>query len=160
MKTIAEIAKELGVTRQAVYTRVKEAGVNIDNLTKEKRGKQTYYDDDAVKIIMTSCQKKRVKNECVNTDNIDKKTREDELTKQLETLTRELEEARAKIAEDQAEIARLRAIEEEQRHTISSQAETIRIKTQQEALRLEASRPEKIGIIGRIVKALGGQKSE
>lgn len=155
MKTIAEIAKELGVSRQSVYARVKEAGVNISELTKEKRGKQTFFNDDAVKLIMSACQKERVKQERVNED---KKTREDELTKQLEALTRELEEARAKIMEDQQEIARLRSIEEEQRHTISSQAETIRIKTQQEALKLEAQKPEKIGIWSRITRALEGKK--
>ena len=157
MKTIAEIAKDLGVSRQSVYSRVKEAGVNLNDLTKEKRGKQTFFDDDAVKVIVSACQKEHVKQERVKADT---KTREDELTKQLEALTRELEEARAKIMEDQQEIARLRAVEEEQRHTISSQAETIRIKTQQEALRLEAQRPEKIGIFSRIIKALGGQKPQ
>ena len=157
MKTIAEIAKDLGVSRQSVYARIKEAGVNLNDLTREKRGKQTFFDDDAVKAIISVCQNERVKKERVKEDT---KTREEELTKKLEELTRELEEARSKIMEDQQEIARLRAVEEEQRHTISSQAETIRIKTQQEALRLEAQKPEKIGIISRIFKALGGQKNE
>lgn len=157
MKTIAEIAKDLGVSRQSVYARVKEAGVNLNDLTKEKRGKQTFFDDDAVKVIMSACQKERVKQERVNNDT---KTREEDLTKKLEELTRELEEARAKIMEDQQEIQRLKLIEETQLQTIAAQAQTIAIAKQQEALRLEAQKPEKIGIISRIFKALGGQKNE
>lgn len=157
MKTIAEIAKDLGVSRQYVYARVKEAGVNLNDLTKEKRGKQTFFNDDAVKLIVSACQKERVNSERVNDD---KKTRQEEQAKIIEQLTRELEEARAKIMEDQQEIQRLKLIEETQLQTIAAQAQTIAIAKQQEALRLEAQRPEKIGIIGRIIKTLKGQKSE
>lgn len=157
MKTIAEIAKDLGVSRQYVYARVKEAGVNLNDLTKEKRGKQTFFNDDAVKLIVSACQKERVNSERVNDD---MKTRQEEQAKIIEQLTRELEEARAKIMEDQQEIQRLKLIEETQLQTIAAQAQTIAIAKQQEALRLEAQRPEKIGIIGRIIKTLKGQKSE
>jgi DNA-binding transcriptional regulator GbsR (MarR family) len=153
MKTIAEIAKDLGVSRQSVYSRVKESGVNINDLTKEKIGKQTFFDEESVKIIMSACQKERVKEERVK---VDDNTREAEFKRQIEQLTRELEEARAKISEDQAEIARLREIETEQRHTISSQAETIRIKTQQEAAKLlEAAPEERKGLWGRVKKLIG-----
>ena len=157
MKTIAEIAKDLGVSRQYVYARVKEAGVNLNDLTKEKRGKQTFFNDDAVKLIVSACQKERVNSERVNDD---KKTRQEEQAKIIEQLTRELEEARAKIMEDQQEIQRLKLIEETQLQTIAAQAQTIAIAKQQEALRLEAKRPEKIGIFSRIFKALGGQKPQ
>ena len=155
MKTIAEIAKDLGVSRQYVYARVKEAGINLNNLTKEKRGKQTFFNDDAVKAIVSACQKERVNSERVNDD---KKTRQEEQAKIIEQLTRELEEARTKIMEDQQEIQRLKLIEETQLQTIAAQAQTIAIAKQQEALRLEAQRPEKIGIIGRIIRAISGAK--
>lgn len=153
MKTIAEIAKELGVSRQSVYARVKESGVNLDKLTKERIGKQTFFDDDAVKVIMSACQKERVKKEHVKNDN---KTRNDELTKQIETLTRELEEARSKIMEDQQEIARLKKHEDEMLEIIRMKE----YKEAQQALRIEAQQPNKIGIVGKIKELFGGKKNE
>lgn len=153
MKTIAEIAKELGVSRQSVYARVKDAGVYLDDLTREKIGKQTFFDDDAVKVIMSACQKERVKIERVKDDN---KTRQDELTKQIETLTRELEEARSKIMEDQQEIARLKKHEDEMLEIIRMKE----YKEAQQALRIEAQQPNKIGIVGKIKELFGGKKNE
>lgn len=160
MKTIAEIAKELNVSRQAVYARVKEAGVNLNELTKEKRGKQTFFDDESVKVIMSACQKGSVKFTPVKND---KKTRIEDLTRQAKELTRALEASEKQLLEAKQEIERLKAIEEEQRHTISSQAETIRLKEMreaQQALRLEAATPNKPGLFARIIKQLTGDKNK
>lgn len=150
MKTIEDIARDLNVSKQTVYERVKLAGVSLESLTRKKQGKSVVYDEESVSVIMSACQVKRVKRGRVKLDRDDTKKRQEELSSQIEQLTHALEEARQ-------EIDRLRAVEEEQRHTISSQAETIRLKEVKEAqaaMRLEAAQPEKVGIIDRIIRAL------
>ena len=159
MKTIAQIAEENKVSRQHVYSRVKEAGIDITTLTRKKVGKQTFFDDESVSLIVSALQKSSVKFTHVNND---KKTRIEDLTRQVEALTRSREESERQLAEAKAEIERLKAIEEEQRHVISSQAETIRLKEMreaQQALRLEAAKPDKPGLLARIVKRLSGEKA-
>lgn len=174
MKSIAQIAKELGVSRQYVYARVKEYGLSLDSLTRYKQGRETFFDDEAVKQIVLACQNERVNRVKDGRVNDDMKTRLDESTRQVDTLKqeleavkldlaakiKELEEAHAKTMEDQQEIARLRSIEEEQRHTIRSQAETIWLKTQQELLKLEARAPERVGVFGQIRRLFAGKQKE
>lgn len=182
MKSISQIAKEQGVSRQYVYARVKEYGLSLDSFTRHKRGRETFFEDEAVKQIVLACQNERVNRVKEGHVNDDMRTRLNKSTEQvcmlkqeleavrqelkavkldLEEKTKELEEAHAKTMEDQQEIARLRSVEEEQRHTISSQAETIRLKTQQELLKLEAREPERVGVFGQIRRLFAGkQKTE
>lgn len=157
MKTIQQIADELGTSKQNVYQRIKDSSFSLDDLTRIKQGKHTVFDDESEKRIKelfnnettTSREKRRVN------DTLDELKRSQE---QINKLTKELEDARAKISEDQAEIARLRSVEEEQRHTIASLSESIRLKTQQETMRLEAKQPEKIGFVQRAKQLLSNIK--
>lgn len=159
MKTIEQIADELGTSKQNVYQRIKNSSFSLDDLTRIKKGRQTFFDDESTKRIKelfnnestTSKEKQRVN------DTFDELKR---LQEQVNELTKELEDARAKISEDQAEIARLRSVEEEQRHTIASLSESIRLKTQQETMRLEAKQPEKIGFVQRMKRLLSGVQNE
>lgn len=159
MKTIEQIADELGTSKQNVYQRIKNSSFSLDDLTRIKQGRQTFFDDESTERIKelfnnesTTNQEKRRVN-----DTFDELKRSQ---KQINKLTKELEDARAKISEDQAEIARLRSVEEEQRHTIASLSESIRLKTQQETTRLEAKQPEKIGFVQRMKRLLSGVQNE
>lgn len=159
MKTIEQIADELGTSKQNVYQRIKNSSFSLDDLTRIKQGRQTFFDDESTERIKelfnnesTTNQEKRRVN-----DTFDELKRSQE---QINKLTKELEDARAKISEDQAEIARLRSVEEEQRHTIASLSESIRLKTQQETTRLEAKQPEKIGFVQRMKRLLSGVQNE
>lgn len=159
MKTIEQIADELGTSKQNVYQRIKNSSFSLDDLTRIKQGRQTFFDDESTERIKelfnnesTTNQEKRRVNDTF-----------DELKcsqEQINKLTKELEDARAKISEDQAEIARLRSVEEEQRHTIASLSESIRLKTQQETTRLEAKQPEKIGFVQRMKQLLSGGQNK
>lgn len=159
MKTIEQIADELRTSKQNVYQRIKNSSFSLDDLTRIKQGRQTFFDDESTERIKelfnnesTTNQEKRRVN-----DTFDELKRSQE---QINKLTKELEDARAKISEDQAEIARLRSVEEEQRHTIASLSESIRLKTQQETTRLEAKQPEKIGFVQRMKRLLSGVQNE
>lgn len=157
MKSISQIANELNMSRQNVYACVKAAGIDIDTLDRKKQGKQVLFSDDAVEQIVSSCQKnctRHVKKENVSDDSM---TKMQALQEKIDDLTEKLSRTQEQLTEAQQEIARLRAIEDEQRHTISSQAEAMRIKLQQDAMRLEAAAPEKIGFIARFQRFISGK---
>ena len=175
MKTIQQIADEIGVKRQTVYNKAAKAGVVIDTLTHQKQGKKTVYDEEAERILKSLFTDKPViddVNAVNDNDASDKKdvTKErndkskselDVIRERVAALTRELEAAHSKIDESQMEIDRLRAAEEELRHTVASQAETIRMKEKKELLLLEApmkaAMPVKeTGFFGRIVRKIRG----
>lgn len=175
MKTIQQIADEIGVKRQTVYNKAAKAGIVIDTLTHQKQGKKTVYDEDAECILKALFTDKPVnddrKDETVNDKddgNDVSKHSDDNLQKELDvmrervsSLTKELEAAHSKIDESQMEIDRLRAAEEELRHTVASQAETIRIKEMKELQLLKApmkkAAPAKeIGFFGRLVQRIRG----
>lgn len=181
MKTINDIAVDLGVTRQTVYERVRCKGVKLDSLTRKKVGKQTLYDDDAVKVIVScvreervKCKEERVRETCkADTSYTSDKTYTtdkngkclEELMKKLEEVTRELEasrkreeEARQEIERLQQETERLRAIEEEQRHQVSSLSESIRLERVKALGKLEAAESEKIGFVQRVKFLFTGKK--
>lgn len=165
MKTIAQIAEELDMSRQNVYLSVKQSGIDIDKLDKQKQGNRTFFSDDSVELIMSACLSKKRKNTKSDDVSNDKLTQIRTLEARIASLTKELTEAQdtltktlEELTKAHQEIARLQASEEEQRHTIASLSETIRLKTQQETLRLEAKQPGHMGLWQRIIKALGGDK--
>lgn len=180
MKTIQQIADEIGVKRQTVYNKAAKAGIVIDTLTHQKQGKKTVYDEEAERVLKGLFTDKPVnddkKDEAVNDkddsndvskhvdDNLQKEL--DVMRKRVSSLTKELEAAHSKIDENQMEIDRLRAAEEELRHTVASQAETIRLKEMKELQLLEApmkkATPAKeIGFFGRLVQRIrGGDKGK
>ena len=160
MKTIAQIANELNMSRQNVYLCVKQAGIDLDTLNKTKQGKQVLFSDEAVNQIVSACLESRnrhVKKENVSHDSF---TKIQTLQDKIDRLTEELSRTQEQLTAAQQEIARLRAIEDEQRHTISSQAEAMRLRMQQDTLRIEAEQPkrQRIGFIRRISSMLEGKK--
>lgn len=62
MKTISEVAKSIGVSRQAVYNAVKKSGMTLDSLTSEKYGNTRAFDDNAVKKIKALFDRRTNKN--------------------------------------------------------------------------------------------------
>lgn len=175
MKTIQQIAEELGVKRQTVYNKAAKAGIVIDTLTHQKQGKKTVYDEDAERILKELFTEKPVidddkKKRDNDKDDINKepdgvddmtKSELDVMRERVAALTKELEAAHSKIDESQMEIERLRAAEEELRHTVASQAETIRMKEKKELLLLEAPVKAAVpvkepGFFGRLVQRMRG----
>ena len=156
MKSISQIANELNMSRQNVYACVKAAGIDIDTLDKKKQGKQVLFSADAVEQIVSACQNSRARHVKKGDVSDDSLTQIQALQDKIASLTDELSRTQEQLTAAQQEIARLRAIEDEQRHTISSQAEAMRIKLQQDAMRLEARQPEKIGFIARFQRFISG----
>ena len=126
MKTINEITREAGVSRQTLYTTVKKAGLSIDSLTTEKRGNTRYFDEEAekklVSLISKNCKDtvnvKRnftVDNETAEKQRLDNERLQreaEELRKQLDALKRErdqLTEERDKLKEDNSILIRTNA---------------------------------------------------
>lgn len=135
MKTIQQIADELNVSRQCVYNRLKSEHVNIDTLTKEKRGKSVYFADDAVQIIVNACVKEASKERHVNAtgkqiDEQEKRIKE--LSKALEDMTRDRDEWREAARTAQA------ALSDAQR--IANQAQQLHAAALQQAAALPASK--------------------
>ena len=95
MKTINELAKSLGVSRQTLYNVIKAEGLSIDELTTEKRGKARLFDEKAESIVKGILSKR-----CKNNVNI-----KDE----LDNLRRELAEAEKRISDQAEELEKLRA---------------------------------------------------
>ena len=122
MKSISEIANELNMSRQNVYACVKAAGIDIDTLDKKKQGKQVLFSADAVEQIVSACQNSRARHVKKGDASDDSLTQIQELQDKIASLTDELTRTQEQLTAAQQEIARLRAIEDEQRHTISSQA--------------------------------------
>ena len=132
MKTINEITREAGVSRQTLYTTVKKAGLSIDSLTTEKRGNTRYFDEEAekklVSLISKNCKDtvnvKRnftVDNETAEKQRLDNERLQreaEELRKQLNALTQEREK------QDQ-EIERLKKLTEVQAGTMAQNSLTI-----------------------------------
>ena len=180
MKTIQQIADEIGVKRQTVYNKAAKAGIVIDTLTHQKQGKKTVYGEDAEKLLKSlftetpvNDNKKTVnKNDANDRTDVPKKENDtssselDVMKERVALLTKELESAHKKIDEGQLEIERLRAAEEELRHTVASQAETIRMKEKKELLLLaapmKAATPvQETGFFGRVMsRILGSSKGE
>ena len=115
MKTITEVAQSLGVSRQTLYNAIDKAdNVDIDSLTKGRRGKARLFDEESERIVKELLSKhcQNVVNEKhVDNGKIDNAagTKQDESEKkQAEDLRRALAEAEKKISEQAEEINRLR----------------------------------------------------
>ena len=170
MKTINEITREAGVSRQTLYTTVKKAGLSIDSLTTEKRGNTRYFDEKAekklVSLISKNCKDtvnvKRnftIDNETAEKQRLDNERLQreaEELRKQLDALKRErdqLTEERDKLKEDNSILIR----------TNATQAVTIQQMEQREAEKLtsgsasESERNTSAGWIRRALARISGK---
>ena len=131
MKTINDIAKEAGLSRQTVYARVKDCQLSLDELTARKQGNKRLFDDKAVKIILSAIVKEEENKETVS-DSLTVK----ELSERARQLEEQLAEERQKTADAMAEIERLKKLEEVNAQTIAAQAITIQQQQTQYQLKL------------------------
>lgn len=95
MKTINELAKSLGVSRQTLYNVIKAEQLSIDELTTEKRGKTRLFDDKAEEIVKKALSKRSKNNVNVKDE--------------LDNLRRDLAEAEKRISDQAEELEKLRA---------------------------------------------------
>ena len=137
MKTINEIVKEAGISRQTLYNVVKKAGLSIDNFTTEKRGKTRYFNDEAEKQLVKLLQqgskdnvnvkdKLTTANETIERQRADNERLQreaEELRKQLDALTQEREK-------QNQEIERLKKLTEVQAGTIAQNSITMQQQTE------------------------------
>lgn len=165
MKTINEIVKEAGISRQTLYNVVKKAGLSIDNFTTEKRGKTRYFDEEAekklVKLLQQGCKdnvnvkdKLTTANETIERQRIDNERLQreaEELRKQLDELKRE----RDQLTE------RANSLDEERRvmlGTIATQAKTIEgYRQERETAKLTSGSTTSAGWIRRTLARITGK---
>ena len=148
MKTINELAKSLGVSRQTLYNIVNAEHLSIDELTTEKLGKTRLFDDKA-EAIVKELLSKRGRNV---------KTIQDE----LDNMRRELAEAKARIRDQADELDKLRAeadaLREDNRvliRTNATNAVTIQ-RLQDQALLPSAGADHAEGWIRRTIRRIRG----
>ena len=126
MKTIKQIADELNTTPQNIYNHLKRNNISRASLKHKKQGKQVFYDEDAETLIKSLIQEP-VKQDKQNNENDEAF---ETLNAENRRLNDELTEAREAAAAAQEEIARLRQVEEELRHQVSSLIEAERNRTE------------------------------
>ena len=148
MKTINELAKSLGVSRQTLYNVCKAEGLSIDELTTEKRGKTRLFDDKAEGIVKELLSKRSKSNVNVKDE--------------LDNLRHKLEEAEARIRDQAEELDKLRAeadaLKEDNRvliRTNATNALTIQ-RLQDQALLPSAGADHAEGWIRRTIRRIRG----
>lgn len=138
MKTVNEIIREAGITRQSLYNAMKRAGTNVNALASEKQGNTMLFDEAAEErvksIIEKYCQKTvNVKDQLSKAETKLRKQEEDikRLQAEAEELRRELEE-KQRLEEDtkrlQTELEELK--EEHKMLTATAAAHAVTIQKQ------------------------------
>lgn len=168
MKTINEIVKEAGISRQTLYRVLSRAGLSLDDVTTERRGKTRLFDEEAEKTIVAAlqqhCNNNSVVRDNVTTDNATTARQRAD----IERLQREAEELRQQLDTLRAERDKLQNINELQAGTIASQAVTIQQQTgiiqqmqQRETARVTSGAEDhKPGWIRRTLQRITGKGKE
>lgn len=132
MKTINEITREAGVSRQTLYTTVKKAGLSIDSLTTEKRGNTRYFDEEAEKKLVSLISKNCKDNVNVKRNfTLDNETSEkqrldnERLQREAEELRKQLDDLKRERDQLTEETERLKKLTEVQAGTIAGNTLTI-----------------------------------
>lgn len=138
MKTITEVSKELGVTRQGVHQKIKQepyATKLKEHITTENN--KTYISVDGVEILKTAFQKKKVEKGT-------QKTQKEDMTKELMNILKE-QNAALRVERDllQSELSKERDHSREQEDRITTLAESLAQLTSQ-AQKLHAGEIAKI----------------
>lgn len=156
MKTINQLAADLGVSRQTLYNVIKETeGLSIDNLTAKTVGKTRYFDEEAEKTLSNAIAKRR---DCKATnDNVRCKMKAAE--EQIRRLTMQIGEKEEQIQKLQAEADALRENNDILIRTNAANAVTIqKLQTERDqALLPSAGTQRKTGRIRRAWRALIGK---
>jgi len=120
MKTVSEIIREAGITRQSLYNAMKRAGTNVNALASEKQGNTMLFDKEAEERVKSIIEKY-----CQKTVNV-----KDQLSK-----------AETKLRKQEEDIKRLQAEAEELRRELKEkrrlEEDTKRLQTELEGLREE-----------------------
>lgn len=152
MKTIQQIAEELGVSKATVYNRLKVSQIRLADLTSKKVKNKRLFDDEAEQIIKGLF--------------VQPLSNDSELSKQFSQsneLVKELDKAREQLNAANEEIARLRTIEEQLHKQITDLIETqkadkmLLLQQQANIQLLEAPRPRE-GLIARVKHFIVGDK--
>ena len=115
MKTITEVARSLGVSRQTLYNAIDKAdNVDIETLTKGRRGKARLFDEESERIVkellskhcQSNVNEKQIDNGGI--DNGSGEKQEKNAEKQIEDLRRKLAEAEKKISDQAEDLDKLR----------------------------------------------------
>ena len=162
MKTITEVARDLGVSRQTLYNAIVKAdNVDIETLTKGRRGKARLFDDESISIVkellskhcQSDVKEKQVDNEL------------DNAKKELDDLRRDLASAEKRITEQAEELEKLREEVDKLREnndilirTNATNALTIqRLQEKDQKLLAEVSDERRGGWIKRAMKRITGK---
>lgn len=159
MKSIQQIALELGVSRQTVYTAVKRAGLSIDSLTAEKQGNKRIFSDEAAETVKQAVRGS-VKENADDCKELSSKI--DSLTAENKKLQEELEQRREELAAAEARIEKQEMRIDVLLHLSAEQANTIRlIETREQAKLLggSGSDEKKPGLLKRLAAKIGIQRS-
>ena len=184
MKTIQQIADELGTSKQNVYKRINKNGLTVESFTRIKEGRQVYFDDESTAQIMAMFKQGDLdeSNESTVDESgdeskespqetqkrpISKQKQVDELTGELEASRRRVDELVIELSEAKQEIERLRAIEERHLSQIDKLTESLNISQMLQAKREQILQalPEpqtsgKKGLFASIKRLFAGEKKE
>lgn len=158
MKTITEVAKSLGVSRQTIYNAIaKSDSVDIESLTKGRRGQARLFDEESERIV-----KELLSEQCQ--ENVKKRKTDNEIdnkNKQIEELKTKLTEAEERIETLTAE---KKQMEEDNRiliRTNATQAVTIQNLQEQNQLKLaNGTKDHPDGWFRRAIKRITGKGKE
>ena len=171
MKTITEVARSLGVSRQTLYNAIDKAdNVDIESLTKGRRGKARLFDDESERIVkellskhcQTNVNEKQVDNGEIDNGTAEKQDKSGQ--KQIDELKRKLAEAEKRISDQAEALEKLRAEAEALREnndilirTNATNAVTIQKLQEREQLRLADSAQDHGGWIRRALRRITGK---
>ena len=161
MKTINEIVKEAGISRQTLYRVLSRAGLSLDDVTTERRGKTRLFDEEAEKTIVAAlqqhCNNNGVVRDNVTTDNATTARQRAD----IERLQREAEELRQQLDALRAERDQLKEDNAILIRTNATNALTIQSYREQEQKRLASgAEDQKPGWIRRTLQRITGKGKE
>lgn len=104
--SIPEIAKSMGTTKQTVYTRIKAAGMNLEELESKTRSRVKYYAPEAVERIKALFVENPSASSKDKEPVTDKKEQRD-LTEELERLREQVKRLEAEKEEQRQQITQL-----------------------------------------------------
>lgn len=165
MKTITEVARSLGVSRQTLYNAIDKAdNVDIESLTKGRRGKARLFDEESISIVkellskhcQSNVNEKQIDNGGIDNRSGEKPEKNDQ--KQIEDLRRDLAEAEERI---KTLTAKLEQVEEDNRiliRTNATNAVTIQKLQERDQLKLaDGAEDQRAGWIRRTLRRITGK---
>ena len=155
MKTIQQIAEEIGVSKATVYNRLKSSNISLTDLPGRKIKNKRLFDEEAEAII-----KGLFVQDASNSPDFSKQSN---TVEQSNDLVKELDKTREELKNAQAEIERLRGIEEQLHKQITDLIETQKadkmlLLQQQTNIKLLEAPKTKEGILTKAKHFLFGEK--